>query len=466
MSIPLPKQRGKNAFRLSRQDLMQRRSSSHIEGVDFSSAIRSYRPQRFSLEDIPPVPVYDWERNEIRRFSRCASVPQQTPDYRSFEPKTSPTAVAPEIPPVLPPAPPTLSPAPPSASAREISSRPEVVHHLQPLQPTTNLVMHEKSTPIPSIAPITPIQSITIKQQSFKSEATPKPPLPSLLELNNIPHLSPVGFSRVHEWISPRPPSQVVEAPSFRGTWANANPSIKSTNFDGSQDTTLVSEISEESSEAHERLYAAFTREFTTFCDSYQPQCRPLTISAPRSVATPQHAPEVAEPEEVEIIDTSFSDTSSVSQASAFDSYCSVDTVASTETDLSSVEMFDSDIMSYYEKTYDVPSVYSETSRYSDPSEYSEISRYTDARMNPYPQQEEIPPPPPKHQWGPTNRALLTSKSNPGVLPYPRVPKIDFCLDLGADYDKSRFMIPAEHQVAKRILNKSPASKKSGIAGY
>ncbi|OBA20360.1 hypothetical protein METBIDRAFT_32369 [Metschnikowia bicuspidata var. bicuspidata NRRL YB-4993] len=170
---------------------------------------------------------------------------------------------------------------------------------------------------------------------------------------------------------------------------------------------------------------------------------------------------------------------------STSESHCSVQTDASSETDLLSLGICASESVSPYEGKADsnplsqktvgssfemaeagssyhedlqntrplygrpqtVPSYHEKEGSCPEHIQIEEpTSVYNSTVFDPH-AEKELPPEPPKHQRRPLSAFVPHVKRT--ARPVSKVPRrsLDFCLDMGADYDKSRFMIPAEHQV-------------------
>ncbi|KAM9904149.1 hypothetical protein OXX69_007674 [Metschnikowia pulcherrima] len=78
MYTQLPKQRARASYGLSREDLTPRSASANMDDFDFRAVAEKYSPHKYTAEQIPEIPVYNRETNKFRRFSRIVSVPEMS----------------------------------------------------------------------------------------------------------------------------------------------------------------------------------------------------------------------------------------------------------------------------------------------------------------------------------------------------------------------------------------------------
>ncbi|KAF8002257.1 hypothetical protein HF325_003222 [Metschnikowia pulcherrima] len=449
MYTQLPKQRARASYGLSREDLTPRLASANMDDFDFRAVAEKYSPHKYTAEQIPEIPVYNRETNKFRRFSRIVSVPEM--------------------------------------SVQELAA---------PSQPASlgQFKKHEKA----GIYRPKPVEKDGEKDYKHITRK-----IPELGVEPNEPKaapLSPQGARRIHEWINRR------SSPPPKNGDPKSRPSSETKRLEAFENPEFMLDTRRNVSEKHS---SANPKQFPKFVPQYQPHFRTRSIKEPENMVLETTTPKSHERQDSTPV-TATPATYASSRVSTFESHLSVKSYASSETELLSVECCEPDIFSYYEKAGGLRSQYEGslferpradeddlppeppkherrivsdmvlstsrdavprnnigeakilhkpiTSTHGDmvsPTQDKAISR---ARVNPATKAQIVMP-------SSSDNALSVKSENTETTftLKPRAPSFisnaffrcsgqtahDFCLDFGADYNKSKFTIPVENQVRR-----------------
>lgn len=391
-------------FSLSREDLLR---GSNFHDYDFSSAVESYSAQKMNDDDVPLIPVYNRESNRINRFSKPSVPSSEHSLYTDLQPST-----------------PRYIERPPTPQKGELPELPsENDYNLGDHFKVPEPVQH--NTSCPAMSHFGANEGVSTK--TGKRGPRRKPPVHGA-------EMQPLSLPRVRNKsvLRRKPlPEIATQAPPNQSTTGTFDPRGKRS----------------------PRKLNFHTEETVPTFTPFQPTFVPISPVHSKTPPMQVNGPDQSLPRSKD--SSMFENELSSSSATTIESISVRALVVES--------LLPWDLPSYYENGAAV-SVEEVDSLFDPPAEAQRpaVPSKDNLAVHEDPPCIEVHSPTPMsspvfRQYNYDKRKTSSTSSTRSTS--SSVPRIDFCLDLCADYDTSRFMIPEQnrvpnaHQISKRQMH-------------